>query len=226
MEYEKWKIFYISIINDFGYSEDEDIESAKILDNILRNKDVDVVFERLRSLINGKEVVVFGAGPSLLKSIDKYRKLIERLTKISADGATSALLEKGITPDIVITDLDGKIEDLLKADEEGSIVVIHAHGDNMDKIKEFGSKFSNTIGTTQVDSSKFERLFNFGGFTDGDRAAFLAKALNASKIYLIGFDFDGEIGEYSFTRDIAIKRKKLEWCRRLLKEIDDLVFLT
>jgi len=226
MEYEKWKMFYRSIINDFGYSEYKDVESAEILDNIMRDKDVDVVFERLRSLINEKEVVIFGAGPSLIKSIDKYKNFIERLTKISADGATSALLEKGITPDVVVTDLDGKIEDLLKADGEGSIVVIHAHGDNIDKIKEFGSRFNNIVGTTQVDPSKFERLFNFGGFTDGDRAVFLAKALNASKIYLIGFDFDGEIGEYSFTRDIAIKRKKLEWCRKLLKEINDLVFLT
>ena len=225
MDYERWKVFYRSIIDDLGYSEDKDMESAKILDDILKNKDIDSVFERLRSLVNGKEVVVFGAGPSLLKGIDRYRDLIERLTKISADGATSALLEKEILPDVVVTDLDGKIEDLLKANEKGSIVIVHAHGDNIDKIREFGNKFGNIIGTTQIDPSKFEKLFNFGGFTDGDRAVFLAHSLNASKIYLIGFDFDGKVGRYSFSKDVVMKRKKLEWCKRLLEEIDGLIFL-
>lgn len=225
MEYGKWRVFYRCIANDFGYSEYKDEESAKILDDILKNKDVDAVFERLKGLINGREVVVFGAGPSLLKGMEKYRKLIERSTKISADGATSALLEKEILPDVVVTDLDGKIEDLLKANEKGSIVIVHAHGDNIDKIQEFGNKFSNIIGTTQIEPSKFEKLFNFGGFTDGDRAVFLAHSLNASKIYLIGFDFDGKVGRYSFSKDVVMKRKKLEWCKRLLEEIDGLIFL-
>ena len=226
MDYTRWRTFYRSIIDDFGYSEDEDAESAKILDDILKEKDIDAVFERVKSLIDEKEVVVFGAGPSLLEGIDRYRKFIYNLTKISADGATSALLEKGVLPDIVVTDLDGRINDLLEANKRGSIVIIHAHGDNIGKIKEFGKKFSNIIGTTQTDPSKFERLFNFGGFTDGDRAVFLAHSLNASKIYLIGFDFDGEIGEYSFTEDVTVKKKKLKWCERLLKEIDNLIFLT
>lgn len=226
MDYERWKRFYKSIINEFGYSEEKDIESARILDEILREKDVDGNLKRLKDLIHGKDVVVFGAGPSLSRSLGKYRDMIRGLVKIAADGATTALLERDIVPDVVVTDLDGRIEDIIKSDRMGSIIVLHAHGDNIDMIIRYGRDLENIIGTTQTDPSRFKNLLNFGGFTDGDRAVFLAEHLDASKIYLVGFDFDGKIGFYSFTKNVDVKRKKLRWCKKLLDEIGDLVFLT
>jgi len=63
------------------------------------------------------------------------------------------------------------------------------------------------IGTTQ--SRPTNGLYNFGGFTDGDRAVFLAKHLDALKIILIGFDFEDE----SVT---LRKHKKLIWAKRLI----------
>ena len=61
-------------------------------------------------------------------------------------------------------------------------------------------------------------MYNFGGFTDGDRAVFLAVHFNAKKIFLIGFDFNNTIGEYSFVekKDKKNKIKKLKWCKHLL----------
>ena len=52
-------------------------------------------------------------------------------------------------------------------------------------------------------------LYNFGGFTDGDRCVFLAKELGAASIKLVGFDFEDE----SVT---PRKRKKLAWAKRLI----------
>ena len=43
------------------------------------------------------------------------------------------------------------------------------------------------VGTTQ--GRPLENVFNFGGFTDGDRAAHLVHELGASAIELYGFDF-------------------------------------
>ena len=225
MDYERWKSFYRAISIDLELSEHLDVESARLLDGILENRDVDSIIERLRILIKGKDVTVFGAGPSLKRTLRKYRSLISGTTKVSADGATTALLEEGILPDVVVTDLDGRIEDLLEVDERGTIVVLHAHGDNAEMIRDYGGRFRNLIGTTQTNPRLFKNLFNFGGFTDGDRAVFLADHFGARRIYLIGFDFDGRIGRYSMSRDKGLKRKKLRWCKTLLQELDNLSFL-
>ncbi|HEX17550.1 MAG TPA: DUF115 domain-containing protein [Thermoplasmatales archaeon] len=225
MDYERWKSFYRAISIDLDLSEHLDVESARLLDGILENRDVDSIIERLRILIRGKDVTVFGAGPSLKRTLRKYRSLISGTTKVSADGATTALLEEGILPDVVVTDLDGRIEDLLEADERGTIVVLHAHGDNAEMIRDYGGRFRNLIGTTQTNPRLFKNLYNFGGFTDGDRAVFLADHFGARRIYLIGFDFDGRIGRYSMSRNKGLKRKKLRWCKTLLQELDNLSFL-
>jgi len=225
MDYERWKSFYRAISIDLDLSEHLDVESARLLDGILENRDVDSIIERLRILIKGKDVTVFGAGPSLKRTLRKYRSLISGTTKVSADGATTALLEEGILPDVVVTDLDGRIEDLLEADGRGTIVVLHAHGDNAEMIRDYGGSFRNLIGTTQTNPRLFKNLYNFGGFTDGDRAVFLADHFGARRIYLIGFDFDGRIGRYSMSRNKGLKRKKLRWCKTLLQELDNLSFL-
>ncbi len=227
MNNDEWEEIYKSILADFGFSMEKDLESAKILDRILCNKNPEKTISKIDSLVRGKDVIVFGAGDSVCRSINRFREFVERSTKISADGATTALLEEGIVPDIIVTDLDGNINDIMLANSMGSIVVVHAHGDNIEKINLLASKFDRVMGTTQTDPSIFRNLFNFGGFTDGDRAVFLARYFEPRKIYLAGFDFDGKIGRYSFTskEKVPIKLKKLEWCRRLLDGIDGLILL-
>ena len=221
MIYKNWKPIYKEILKDFNFQEEKDILAADILNKLLHKKE-NCTLGKLEELIFGKEIAVFGAGHSLKKSIFSYKKEYENKLKIAADGATSALIENDILPDIIVTDLDGKLLDQLKANLEGSILVIHAHGDNIEKIKEYVPKFrGNVLGTTQTDPRPYENLHNFGGFTDGDRASFLANNFNAKKITLFGFDFDGKIGKYSFldNKDKNIKLKKLKWCEFLIDEI-------
>ena len=218
MFYKDWKIIYKEIAKDLNFKEENDVIAADILNKLLfDNKQGSI--KDLKKIIENKEIIVFGAGNSLEKIIMLHKKKLSNKIKITADGATSALLENNILPDIIVTDLDGKINDQKKANTEGSIVVVHAHGDNIQKIKNHLSDFKGKIiGTTQIDSKPFENLYNFGGFTDGDRAVFLADYFNAKKIYLVGFDFDGSIGKYSFSneKDKLLKLKKLYWCKYLL----------
>ncbi|HDO19333.1 MAG TPA: DUF115 domain-containing protein, partial [Thermoplasmatales archaeon] len=213
------------ILREFGYSEEDDELCARLLDSILTDRDVKKLLERLERKIRNKDVVVFGAGPSLTEKLKRYKSLLSKCTLIAADGATTALLENDVFPDIVVTDLDGKMDDILKVDRAGEIILVHAHGDNIEKVKKYGNEIKNMVGTTQTDPKKFKNLMNFGGFTDGDRAVFLAEHFGAKNIYLIGFDFDGRIGKYSFTRNKEIKIKKLEWCKRLLDIIENVIFL-
>ena len=77
-------------------------------------------------------------------------------------------------------------------------------------------KIKNCIGTTQT--NPFNKIQNFGGFTDGDRGVFLASYFDAKKIILFGMDFGNQIGKFSNTKksDRETKLKKLEIGRELL----------
>ena len=135
---------------------------------------------------------------------------------VAADGATTAMIEEKIVPDIIVTDLDGTIDDILAANLKGANIVVHAHGDNSDKITTITPFFTNVLGTTQA--QPVGNVYNFGGFTDGDRAIFLSVALDASEITLAGMDFGDTVTKYSRPNLATvtgpadeIKRKKLQY---------------
>ncbi len=205
-----WKKRYSDILKEFKYDGKKDKESAILLDSILKKSDAD---KKILNLIRDKTVFVIGSGPSLSTAIPKLKKF-KKSIKIAADSSIKPLVENGIIPDIVITDLDGD-EYTLKKIAKKSIFVVHAHGDNIKKI-EFAKKFKNCIGTTQ--SEPFGKILNFGGFTDGDRGVFLANHYNAKKIILFGMDFGDRIGKFSNTKksERKIKLMKLNKGRSLL----------
>ena len=215
MFYKDYKAIYEKIAEDLSIETREDERASKILDNLLQNKNM-ISIDELEGLIADKDIYVFGAGSSLESSLINHQNKIKNNIKIVADGATTALLNNDILPDIIVTDLDGKISDQILANSKGSIVVIHAHGDNIGKLKKYVPRFKNNLlGTTQVNPESYTNLHNFFGFTDGDRAVYLADYFHAKKISLIGFDFDGTIGRYSFAenKDKKLKLKKLKWCK-------------
>ena len=219
MDYNDWESTYKKIVNDFNYSIEADEKAADVLDKLLQKKKNIVSTSKLKDLISDREIMIFGAGPSLKNSIVRHKKKFIDKIKIAADGATTALLKNNIYPELIVTDLDGRVSDQLKASSEGSMTIIHAHGDNIDNIKKYAPEFKGEIlGTTQANPESYSLLHNFGGFTDGDRAVYLTDHFCAKEIYLIGFDFNGKIGEYSFAenKDKKLKLKKLEWCKYLI----------
>ena len=206
-----WKKRYFSILKELNYSEKKDKESAAILDSILKKIDT---IEKVREIIQGKTVFVIGSGPSLSSAIPKLKKL-KKSIKIAADSSLKPLIDNGIIPDIIVTDLDGNEDAIKKISKTKSIFVIHAHGDNIEKLQ-MVKKMKNCIGTTQT--NPFNKIQNFGGFTDGDRGVFLASHFDAKKIILFGMDFGNQIGKFSNTKrsDREIKLKKLEIGKDLL----------
>lgn len=208
MRYEEWEGFYRQIRKDLGISEEDDKKAASLLNALIDPPDP----RRLEKMIEGEEVAIFGAGPSL-EEIEETPEGV----RIAADGATSFLLETEVVPDIIATDLDGRVNDLLSANRKGSIVVLHAHGDNASLIERHAKDFKEPFGTTQA--KPFGNLLNFGGFTDGDRAAYLAEHFSASRITLYGMDFGTEVGRYSFSEPSERKRKKLRWGKILIEHL-------
>ena len=205
----------------------KDKKSALILQKIIKEQKNKSKLDELINKILSKEIIIYGAGPSLKDEIKKLNtETYNDKTIIAVDGASKIFTEKEInpSPDIIVTDLDGDIESIKKLNEEGANLVIHAHGDNIPKIKKYVPKFTDIIGTTQT--RPLEKVYNFGGFTDGDRAAFLAEELGAKKIILGGMDFGDTVGKYSdpsiekSKEASELKKEKLKIAEELLELIE------
>ncbi|MCS7130036.1 MAG: DUF115 domain-containing protein [Archaeoglobaceae archaeon] len=192
MELKEWLKIYEQILLDFGFSREKDEESAKLIAKLGEGKLLDC---KVLDCIRGKEVAVVGGAYEGEEIKEEFvvtaGKAVEKIAKI---------------PRVHVTDLEEKLEKILELEKMGCILVFHAHGDNMDRIREVVPKVRKFVATTQ--SEPFGRVYNFGGFTDGDRAVIIAKNFGAKKITLYGFDF--EKGE-------GLKLKKLKWAKKILE---------
>lgn len=231
MDFNEWGGWYKEILDTLGFSREGDENTAALLDKILDEKGCLTIEEFSDEIMEKKDTskfIVVGAGPSIKKHI-KYVKENYDLNDyliVSADGATTAMLEDDLVPDIVATDLDGKMDDLLAANSLGSYFVIHAHGDNEELIVKWTTSFDKILGTTQ--SKPVGHLYNFGGFTDGDRAMFFTLALGCEEMVLAGMDFGTTVTKYSRPNiegatgpADGIKTKKLIFAERLLAWIKE-----
>ncbi|MGI0041423.1 MAG: 6-hydroxymethylpterin diphosphokinase MptE-like protein, partial [Nitrosopumilaceae archaeon] len=158
MKVRGWEKKYVEILKEFNFSRKEDMKSARVLNSILKRR---IPVKKLEEKIRDQTVFVVGAGPSLVSSISILKKY-KNITKIVADGTTRALIENKIIPDVVVTDLDGDPEFLKKASKNGAIMVVHSHGDNIEKLH-LAAEFRTCIGTTE--GRPFGNIHNFGGFT-------------------------------------------------------------
>ena len=213
MDYADWEPHYLRIASDFGFSIREDELAALRLYELAKGKET-CAPSCLRSRM-GVEATVVGDGPGLELEL---KKAPLRGTVIAADGATSTLMHTlGKVPDVIVTDLDGNVPDQLSANAQVSIVVILAHGDNVEAIERYVPWFTGHIVLT-TQSRPFDGVHNFGGFTDGDRAVMLARHFGAKRIFLAGFDLDDPRPKEG--KDLAIKRRKLEEARRLIWDMN------
>lgn len=61
-------------------------------------------------------------------------------------------------------------------------------------------------------------VFNFGGFTDGDRAVCLARHMGTKNIILEGFNFENPTPKIGTS--IEIKAKKLKWAKKIIFDMN------
>ncbi|HJH31958.1 MAG TPA: DUF115 domain-containing protein [Methanosarcinaceae archaeon] len=209
MDFDSWEPTYLKILADFGFSRKGDERAALILSKMLeKERDETDGILALANLIYGKDILVCGNALILADELDMIDT--DDYVIITADGATAVLFDRGVVPDIIVTDLDGDVEKEIAANKKGAIVVVHAHGDNVDKVKKYVPRLRDVIGSTQA--APLDNVYNFGGFTDGDRCVYLAKEFGAASITLVGFDFnDVNVSD--------MKKKKLKWAKLLIDAI-------
>ena len=199
MNYEDWAPIYDEILDFFQFDREADAEAAALLGTLLLHDDVGT----LENLIRGQPVTVCGNAPNLPAQLDRVHGVV-----FAADAAADLLYSRGVRPAAVFTDLDGATEAFFEMNREGTVMVVHAHGDNMRLLQAWVPDFEGPlVGTTQ--GPPLPGVYNFGGFSDGDRAAFAAAHFGAAAIEFVGFDLDDDSVD-------PIKRGKLAWARRLL----------
>ncbi len=212
----RWLPTYRWIADLLGLDPAADAAAAEALDDLLEEHgrvDPGEVEERL----GGGPVVVLGNGPSAGR--DLGRGVVGGgVPVVAADGAAAEALRAGLVPEVVVTDLDGDPDILEAAGRAGSILVVHAHGDNLGRLRSLVPRLAPCLGTTQA--APVGGVRNFGGFTDGDRAAHLAAAAGADGIILAGMDLAGvSRHDEESGKDLGRKFLKLEVAARLLADL-------
>ncbi|QSG06201.1 6-hydroxymethylpterin diphosphokinase MptE-like protein [Halapricum desulfuricans] len=204
MDFETWEPVYERILEDMGYDRGADERARDVYAGTLRALGGNVFDGSLD--FAGDRVAIAGAGPSLADELDVARRAD---AVVAASSAGRRLLASEVGVDCLVTDLDGAPETAVRLTTYETPVAIHAHGDNAIAIQEYvpRCRLSSVLPTTQAAPRSPVR--NFGGFTDGDRAAFLADHFGASELVFPGWDLDDPtVG--------PTKRRKLRWAERLL----------
>jgi hypothetical protein len=201
VRFETWEPVYELILADLGFDRASD-EAAR--DRLAAWAEP---FDAGRLGAEGATVAVAAPGPSLA---DEVGAVDDADRVVAASNAADRLLETGRVPDLVVTDLDKTPSTSARLSREGTPVAVHAHGDNGPALERWLPEHdpTNVLATTQA--APVGPVRNHGGFTDGDRGAFLADALGAAELRYVGWDLDDpSVG--------PAKAEKLAWARRLCR---------
>ncbi|MFW9962134.1 MAG: 6-hydroxymethylpterin diphosphokinase MptE-like protein [Candidatus Sifarchaeia archaeon] len=225
MRWDDWLPKYLEIVQRLNLDPDTDRESTNLLTSMLKPIDPVPLKKRLIECIMGKHVIVCGAGPSLKRHLESLmeNEILAESVIVVADGAVSVVLELGLHCDVVVTDLDGNIEHLRKARNNGALLIVHAHGDNIERVKSVVPSLGDILGSTQVEPT--DRAFLWGGFTDGDRACHVVCEYSPKRITLAGMDFGTRVGKWSkpgYESHFPANRKKkikLEIAKELISSL-------
>ncbi len=204
VNFPEWQPVYEEILADFGFDRAADERARDVLAGLVRPFDE----SRLTTLLDGASVVVVGAAPTLREEVSRGIG-VDADVVVAASTAVDVLRDAGVGVDLMVTDLDKNPETARELTREGTPVAAHAHGDNVPAVREQVPTFdlNQTLATTQA--APVEGVANYGGFTDGDRAGFLADAFGAAELRFVGWDFDDPSVE-------PMKAQKLRWAERLL----------
>jgi uncharacterized Rossmann fold enzyme len=203
MNFSEWEPVYGQILDDFGFDRAADERARDILADLLRDDTPRTLRE---GTVADETVAIAGAGPSLGREAEVAA---DADSVFAASTATDRLREAGVDVDWMVTDLDKNPGTVRSLTAEGIPVAVHAHGDNIAALENHVPTFTADAVVPTTQAAPADPVVNPGGFTDGDRAAFLADHLCADELVFPGWDFD----------DPSVspqKRRKLAWAERLL----------
>ncbi|MWV41160.1 6-hydroxymethylpterin diphosphokinase MptE-like protein [Natrialba sp. INN-245] len=207
MEFEEWEPIYEAIVDDFGYDRAADERARDVFASMTDSFDL----EKL-SAARGATVAVVGAAPSL-ETAAELERAREADVVFAASTAADVLDRRGIEVDCMVTDLDKNPQSVRRFTERRVPVAVHAHGDNVPAVRRVVPDCDDEYVLPTTQAKPRGPVRNLGGFTDGDRAAFLADYLGADRLVFVGWEFDDpDVG--------PVKARKLEWAGRLLSWLE------
>jgi uncharacterized Rossmann fold enzyme len=220
LDFTEWEPIYAAILDDFGFDRAAD-ERARVL---LAELTSGTVFDLTHLVFDSERVAIAGGGPSLANhdsnsasdspsDSEAFALLKQADSVVAVSRAVGVCRRADIAIDLVVTDLDTDPEMAVELTHEGIPVAVAAHGDNIPALREYVPEMvsRNVLPTTQAEPH--EHVVNVGGFTDGDRAAFIADHCGANRLTFPGWDFNDQ----SVT---PTKRQKLVWAERLLRTLE------
>ena len=205
MNFPTFEPAYEAILDDLGFDRAADERARDVAADLATPFPLD----RLGTWA-GETVAVAGAAPCLAEEVALAR---DADVVVAASTAADVLAERGVAVDCMVTDLDKNPETAADLTREGVPVAAHAHGDNIPAVREWVPRFADepTLVTTQA--APVGPVRNTGGFTDGDRAAFLADHAGAAELVFPGWEFDDPAVD-------PMKARKLDWAARLLRWLE------
>jgi len=205
MNFETFEPVYEAILADFGFERAADEHARDVAAELSTRFPLDRLGEW-----EGKQVAIAGAAPCL---VDEIVIADEADIVVAASTAADVLRSRGVAVDCMVTDLDKNPETAADLTRNDTPVVAHAHGDNVPAVREWLPRFDDrwTLPTTQAEP--VGPVQNTGGFTDGDRAAFLADHVGAARLTFLGWDFEDATVN-------PLKARKLTWAARLLRWLE------
>lgn len=202
MDFSEWEPAYAAIVSDFGFDRAADRAARDLLADLTTPFDVG----RLEPKLAGKHVAVAGGATGVAEDVAELDAVD---TIIAASVAAGSLRASGIEVDLMVTDLDKTPAVVRTLAEAGVPIAIHAHGDNVRLLRNQVPDLPTEAVLPTTQTEPIGPVRNFGGFTDGDRGAFLADHFGAARLSFPGWDLDDpSVGSQ--------KRRKLEWAGRLL----------
>ena len=195
-----WWEFQDQINTQFNFSRTREEVATRMLSHLNFSKTA------ISDYFRDRDLVLIGAAIN-------QSSLIPNSSLIVADGALRACLQRDIIPELIISDLDGYIPDIIWATQNGSKIIVHAHGDNISRVHQYSAKLNPICMTSTYPS---DSTFCWGGFTDGDRATMMSLSLGCASIKLLGFDFN-KVGSFSGEYSPR-KMEKLVWAQRIIDE--------
>jgi len=208
VDFSQWEPIYEQILEDLGLDRSEDENTVRILKAVTMGSDLHSGDDAADLL--GETATVVGNAPCLEEDISS--KGLEG-TILCSGSAVGRLMALGRRPDMVFTDLDGDIGPQLEASKEGAYTFIHAHGDNADLVTMYAGLFEGPVVLTTQSVPEYT-VFNYGGFTDGDRAVCFARHFGVRDIRLVGFDYENPMPKEG--SDPEMKKRKLRWAQRII----------
>jgi uncharacterized Rossmann fold enzyme len=204
-----------------GFSLEDDCRAASqallLSQNYIQHS---ISFHEACEIVRKSEVCILGGSSSLEKALLQGR-LNDCHRLLTVDGATRLALEYGFRPDIIVGDADGGLAPIIKSSQQGSLVILHVHGDNMWIASYLVPLLKNYMVSVQCNPLP-PYTWIIPGFTDGERALGFAILCGASRVRVYGMNVDEPVGWWSKP---WLKSSVRPWPQKKIKlEIARIVF--